>query len=200
MGEIIYYTGGAKSGKSRLAQEEIYIRKHQQVAYIATQANEFLDPEIERSIEKHRLSRPSHWHTYEQAQKLDQLIKKISEDYQCVLVDCMTVWLTNLLFDSWQNLADHQEVSFDQCVNNLTGVEIQKAEEYVMQELRLFLKEAKEAKTDFIIVSNELGLGLVPEYKFSRIFRNIHGLMNQELAKQANQVYWVVSGIAVKIK
>ncbi|MGF3066039.1 bifunctional adenosylcobinamide kinase/adenosylcobinamide-phosphate guanylyltransferase [Facklamia sp. P13055] len=200
MGEIIYYTGGAKSGKSRLAQEEIYRRKLQNIAYIATQANKFSDSEVKRSIEKHRLSRPKDWDTYEQAHDLDQLVKQLSNNYQIALVDCMTVWLTNILFDKWQFLANNQELSFDEYVNELKGEQIQKLEDFVMEELNAFLKEIKASSTDFIIVSNELGLGLVPEYKLGRIFRNIHGLMNQEIARQANLVYWVVSGIAVNIK
>ncbi|MCR8968696.1 bifunctional adenosylcobinamide kinase/adenosylcobinamide-phosphate guanylyltransferase [Facklamia sp. 7083-14-GEN3] len=200
MGEIIYYTGGAKSGKSRLAQEEIYRRKLKKVAYIATQANKFSDPEVKRSIEKHRLSRPNDWTTFEQAHDLDQLVDQLSDHYQLALVDCMTVWLTNILFDKWQVLADKQELSFDEYVDQLKGEQIQKAEDFVMEELEAFFKEVKASSTDYIIVSNELGLGLVPEYKLGRIFRNIHGLMNQEIARQADSVYWVVSGIAVSIK
>lgn len=200
MGELIFYTGGAKSGKSRLAQETVLKKEDKHVVYLATQANRFTDVEMNRSIALHRQSRPENWKTIEQTYDLDELVKDRSDQFNWVLVDCMTVWLTNLLFDYWQSLVKDSKVDVTHLVEELSSEEITSCEHYAMEELDLFLESIHQSPSNFVIISNEIGAGVVPEYKLSRLFRNIHGLMNQKIAQQAGQVYWVVSGIEVKIK
>lgn len=185
MGRIVLYIGGARSGKSRLAQERAGSREP--VAYVATATRAAhdgtIDPEMDARIQRHRADRPAAWKTIEEPRDLAKAFQLATgARAQCILLDCLTLWLSNrvleLFPDRWNN----------------------DVEKKVLDELENALHVAKNSAPDLVLVSNELGGGLVPEYPLGRIFRDVHGRMNQRVASISDEVQWVVAGLAVKMK
>lgn len=199
MAAIIYLTGGAKSGKSSAAEAQIIKSKLKPIAYIATQGNDSQDDEIIRSIEKHQTSRPSTWHTFEQYSKLDQLIQKQANNFQAYLIDCLTLWLTNHLF-AFLSDDGKGEADLNIKIQSLSTAETDQLESYLRQELAQLIKAMRQSNACFWVVSNEVGAGIVPANPLARLFRNLQGMLNQQIAQAADEVYWVVSGIPVCIK
>lgn len=182
MSKLVLVTGGARSGKSSFA--ESYLReRYEDVAYLATAIP--YDEEMKDRIKKHQQQRPSHWHTYEGHRDLDRQIKSLKE--QGALLDCVTILVTNLLFD---NLGEKP----------IEEVDTNELEKKIGNEITKILEACKSYQGDMIMVTNELGSGVVPESKLGRVFRDIAGRVNQKIAKEAQEVYLVVSGIPVKIK
>ena len=155
--------GGASSGKSRFAES---LCKYPR-SYIAT-AQAF-DDEMKARIAKHRQDRGANWNTLEAPLDLIGALQVAKGD---VLLDCLTLWLTNLVMNDKD--AEAEVVAF---------VEI-----------------LKHTPNKVVIVSNELGLGLVPEHGLSRRFRDLHGLMNQRVAEAAQRVVFMIAGIPQVIK
>ena len=155
--------GGARSGKSRFAESLCHVPR----TYIAT-AQAF-DVEMSERIAKHRVDRGGAWVTLEAP--LD-LVGALQEARGNVLLDCLTLWLSNLLM----------------------------AEMPVEPELDALIAQLSKIDGKVVIVSNELGLGLVPEHGLSRRFRDLHGMMNQRVAALAESVVLVVAGIPLAIK
>lgn len=185
MGRVVTFIGGARSGKSRLAQERA--AQSSQVVYIATATKSAhdgsIDPEMEARIQRHRTDRPARWTTIEEPRDLARALQRATDtQVQCILLDCLTLWLSNrvieLFPDRWND-----------------GVE-----KNVLQELECALADAKKRTPDLVLVTNELGGGLVPEYPLGRVFRDVHGRMNQRVASISDEVHWVVAGLAVKMK
>lgn len=168
--------GGARSGKSRYAEE--IAMKFPSVTYVAT-AQAF-DEAMQHRIEHHQKSRPQHWQTLEQWQDFHE---PFSSD--CVLVDCITLLVSNHLLDGGD-------------IDGLSPPEIDRLEQGIHQTIHLLLK-ASQGK-ELILVSNEVGLGLAPPYKLGNIFRDIAGRVNQLLAKEADQVVFMVSGLPLQLK
>jgi adenosylcobinamide kinase/adenosylcobinamide-phosphate guanylyltransferase len=169
--KIIFILGGARSGKSTYALKEASKFSGKKV-YIATA--EALDEEMKERIEKHKRERGKDWDTYEEPLKISALIKKTEGRYQIIVVDCLTLWLSNIM---------HR--------NSDIGYEI----ENLIETLR-----TTHQASQIYIVSNEVGMGIVPENEMSRRFRDMAGLLNQKIAEVADKVYMVVAGIPVKIK
>ncbi|MBU0547577.1 MAG: bifunctional adenosylcobinamide kinase/adenosylcobinamide-phosphate guanylyltransferase [Candidatus Omnitrophica bacterium] len=163
--------GGARSGKSSYALS--LAKKYKKVAFIATCLG--LDKEMQGRIRLHKESRPKHWETFEEPKDLARLIGKLGNSFDCILIDCLTLLVSNLVLSG-----DKQE----QVVRKIKEL--------------LFVLNKKQAK--IILVSNEVGLGLVPTNKLGRDFRDIAGRINQMVAKNANKVFFVVAGIPLKIK
>jgi len=155
--------GGARSGKSRFAESLCHVPR----TYIAT-AQAF-DVEMSERIAKHRVDRGGAWVTLEVP--LD-LVGALQEARGNVLLDCLTLWLSNLLM----------------------------AEMPVEPELDALIAQLSKIDGKVVIVSNELGLGLVPEHGLSRRFRDLHGMMNQRVVALAESVVLVVAGIPLAIK
>ncbi|MCT4593016.1 MAG: bifunctional adenosylcobinamide kinase/adenosylcobinamide-phosphate guanylyltransferase [Anaeromicrobium sp.] len=182
---IVLVTGGARSGKSSFAEEYIKER-YEKVAYIAT-AIAFDEGMVDR-IKKHQDSRPKEWTTYEQYKNLHTLISEMDESNEVALLDCVTIMVTNLMFE--------KDVDWDK----VSREEIDSIEETVKNEFLLLLRRAKEMNFNLVLVTNELGMGIVPESRLSRIFRDMAGRVNQLISKRADEVYFLVSGIPMKIK
>ncbi len=185
--KIVFITGGARSGKSSFAMAEaskIDGRK----AYIATA--EALDEEMKERIEKHKKQRGNKWDTYEEPLNISALVKKIEKDYNVIVIDCLTLWLSNLLIRA-QN-TEHRTQT------------IEKEIEKLINTLNLFKKSSgcdlDSGFCTLFIVSNEVGMGIVPGNEMARRFRDWAGMLNQRVAEIADEVYIVVSGIPVKIK
>jgi Adenosyl cobinamide kinase/adenosyl cobinamide phosphate guanylyltransferase len=183
--KLILITGGARSGKSNYA-ESIASATGPDVLYIATALP--IDIEMKDRIAKHRESRPSHWQTIEAYRDLDQAIWKNMNGKSAVLLDCITLMLNNLLYDKavdWETI---------------DSTSIDRTENQVRTEFHKIIACAAGLQIPLILVTNELGMGLVPQDRFSRIFMDIHGRINQMLASAAEEVYLCVSGIQLKIK
>jgi len=177
MAQTFFITGGARSGKSRLA-EQITQDYGAPLCYIAT-AQAF-DKEMDLRILKHQQRRGKAWRTIEEPLQLTQTLKNCDDSCKAILIDCITLWLTNLIF-KYENQGDAME-------------------ELVKKEVHHLASILGSMTTPVIIVSNEVGLGIVPEHKLGRIFRDISGQANQILAAAAENVYTVISGIPLKLK
>lgn len=186
MAEIIVITGGVRSGKSSLAEEKAK-ELGKKVAYIATAIA--FDEGMKDRISKHKASRPSTWATIEMYKGFSELEKNQDFiDSDLILLDCMTLMVSNILLDS--------DIDFDKCSID----EIERIEKDIFSEVIELFQIIAKFKKKLIIVTNEVGMGLVPSYRLGNIFRDIAGRVNQYLAKQANEVYLTVSGIPLQIK
>ena len=185
MGRIILVTGGARSGKSRHA-EELAAGMGDTVIYLAT-ARAF-DSEMEDRIAKHRQQRPAGWQTYETPTAPSAVLATRAAGCDAVLLDCLTVCITNRLLE--------QQVDWDW----LNSGQRQTIEHDVMNEVESLISAAAMVQPPLIIVTNEVGYGIVPVSPLARFFRDCAGRANQRLAAVAEAVYLVVAGIPVRIK
>jgi adenosylcobinamide kinase/adenosylcobinamide-phosphate guanylyltransferase len=185
MGKLVLVTGGARSGKSTYA-ERLARDYGNDVLYVATSVP--VDAEMRDRIQKHRRQRPACWSTFEGYRDLKR-IYRYGKSYAAVLVECVTVMIANLMYE--QTGED---------VGIFSPAELAKLEEAILGEFRDFLTEAVGHPCPVIMVTNEVGFGIVPENKMARIFRDIAGRVNQYLASRADEVYLVVCGLPVKIK
>lgn len=168
MAEIILVTGGARSGKSALA-ERLAQSCGNKVIYIAT--SEPFDDEMQSRIDRHRARRDAGWRTVDAPLELPDMLVQTDGDAPR-LVDCLTMWLNNLIYHN-RDVAD---------------------------EVDRLIKVISEQQADLVMVTNEIGSGLVPQTAEARKFRDLAGELNQMVAQAASQVYLSVSGIPVKIK
>ena len=176
---LILITGGARSGKSIFA-EKMAQQMGSQIAYIATA--QALDKEMKERIHLHRQSRPEHWKTYEVPYQIAPTIAKIESDFQIILIDCLTLFISNLLMKQEEHSYNSQLC------------------EQLLSHVQDTLEEITKCKATVIIVTNEVGAGLVPDNPMGRFFRDVVGKANQLIAASADQVYLLVSGIPVRIK
>jgi adenosylcobinamide kinase/adenosylcobinamide-phosphate guanylyltransferase len=186
MGEMILVTGGARSGKSSLA-EGLAEERSDRVLYIATAIA--FDDEMKNRIAQHRQSRPRSWDTHEGYKELHKVLSGKAAAYEAVLLDCVTVMITNLMWD-------HPDMDFEHPAPEI----LNQVEKEIKEEFIRLLAAAKAYEGTLIMVTNELGSGLVPEHPISRGFRDIAGRINQLIAAHSHQVYLTVCGIPVKIK
>jgi len=185
MGKIIFVTGGARSGKSTFA-EDYCTGKSRNLGYIATA--EAFDEEMKDRIRKHKQQRGNLWETYEQSLNVEDIIAFVLDRHDYVLLDCITIYMSNMMFSKCM---DFENISIE---------EINDIESYIKKSIGDILEKAKLAKGNLVIVSNEIGMGIVPENKIARIYRDYAGRANQICASNADEVYMVVSSIPVKIK
>ncbi|MGP3592885.1 bifunctional adenosylcobinamide kinase/adenosylcobinamide-phosphate guanylyltransferase [Vagococcus sp. WN89Y] len=176
-------TGGARSGKSRHA--ETLLTDAKRVLYIAT--SQVLDDEMAARISHHRAHRPAHWRTEERWQGLDEIITANNDPEEAVLLECITTLVTNWLF-AWGEGQEPEHWDYAQL------------EAQVQQEVDKLLAACAACPAPVVLVTNETGMGIVPENRLARHFRDIAGRVNQQLAQAADSVWLVVSGIGVKIK
>lgn len=185
MGKLILITGGARSGKSSYA-EQLAKKLDEDILYIATSIP--FDEEMKLRVEKHKEQRPFNWATLEEYKNFDKVLENKLKGKKGILLDCITNMVTNLLLEKCK------------CEDNITKDEILQVELYVQTELDKLIKIIQNSNGTFFIVTNEVGMGLVPEYPLSRLFRDVAGKANQTLAEAAEEVYFCVSGIHMKIK
>ncbi|ENX22404.1 hypothetical protein F892_01646 [Acinetobacter vivianii] len=163
--------GGARSGKSRLA-EQIAKDSGLSVVYIATA--QALDDEMQQRIEHHRQQRPEHWQVCEEPIYLADRLLQCDQPNQLILVDCLTLWLTNLL------LAEDTTLQ--------------------QQQTEKFLAVLAQLQAQIILVSNETGLGVVPMGEISRRFVDEAGRLHQALGQLAHKVTFCVAGLPMILK
>jgi len=182
---IVMVTGGARSGKSTYGEQLAKVRGRN-IAYIATAI--VTDKDMEDRVKKHRKSRPQEWLTIERYKGFDNIDKDIVMSTDLFLLDCITTMVTNLMFD--------KDIDYDSCSNE----DIQMVEDYVFGEVKKLLDFMESNGKEIILVTNEVGMGLVPAYRLGSIFRDIAGRINQYVASRADEVYFMVSSIPMKIK
>ena len=176
-------TGGARSGKSSYAEE--LARKHEgEVLFVATA--EAGDEEMRRRIEKHKQSRPGHWRTLETPLNAAAAIRQGMGDASMVLLDCITLLVNNILC---RNI-DWEKEDFDAAL----------IEKEVAVEIDALIGVMSEAKADFVLVTNEVGLGIIPGNAMGRLYRDLLGKANQMLAAAVDNVYMMVSGLPLRLK
>lgn len=171
--ETTLILGACRSGKSSFSLEFAEKISKKNRLYIATCVP--YDNEMKKRVDKHRAERDDSWRTVETPLKLSERITEESKRSDVILVDCLTLWITNLLLDD----NDEDEIF----------LEVKKLE-YALE----------HSKCPVVLVSNEVGAGIVPENKLARQFRDIAGFVNQKIAKSVNNVFFTIAGIPVKIK
>ncbi|QEK11804.1 bifunctional adenosylcobinamide kinase/adenosylcobinamide-phosphate guanylyltransferase [Crassaminicella thermophila] len=184
-GKITLVTGGARSGKSNYA-EKLAKTSVQPVAYLATAIP--FDEGMKDRIKKHKASRPSEWTTYEGYKDLYKIVKEIAKEHGTILLDCITIMVTNLMFE---HEADWDKISYEA---------IDKIEEEITNQIMKLIESVRKNNIWCIMVTNEVGMGIVPDNRLSRIYRDIVGRINQIIAKEADEVYFTVSGLPMKLK
>ncbi|MGD9117350.1 MAG: bifunctional adenosylcobinamide kinase/adenosylcobinamide-phosphate guanylyltransferase [Dehalococcoidia bacterium] len=167
----ILITGGARSGKSRFAQK-LASEAGGQVLFVATA--EAKDEAMRLRIEAHRESRPKNWKTLEAPLGISGIIAQHIGDAAIVVIDCITVLVANILLQG-------------------------RGEEAVFEEIEALIKQTEGLEATFILVTNEVGLGIVPDNELGRRYRDCLGRANQLLAGHADEVYLMVAGIPVRL-
>ena len=169
---MIFITGGCRSGKSRYALD--YANRHfSKKLFLAT--SEALDEEMAQRIENHKKVRGPEWQTIEEPVEIVNKIKEHGGDGKIILIDCLTLWLYNLLM-RWGD------------------------DSKILNETDKLINVIKQNPASFILVSNEVGLGIVPADPLSRRYRDLLGTMNQRIAEALNTVIFMVSGIPLFLK
>ncbi len=185
MGKLILVTGGARSGKSSFAEETVR-SFGSSILYIATAVA--FDSEMKERISRHRQHRPSSWETLEAFCDFDRTLPGMLDGREAVLLDCVTIMVSNIML---LRAMDWEDLSVE---------DINDVEREVVGQVGTLLSIIKKTDIPFILVTNELGMGVVPPYALGRAVRDIAGRVNQQLARAADEVYLCVSGIPVKIK
>lgn len=185
--QFILLLGGARSGKSSFA-EHLAAQSGRSVAYIATAQDS--DTDMHQRIQLHRAARPPHWQTVEEPLQLANAVQQAALVADVLLLDCMTTWLGNWLMA--QGERDLEE----------TTLRSAHLYERVLAETHTFLESvaALPATKTLLVVSNEVGLGIVPAYPLGRVYRDLLGLINQRLAASAHRVYLLLAGLPVDLK
>ena len=177
MAHVIFITGGARSGKSIFAEKRAR-EFGAPLCYLATAQT--LDAEMDERVRRHRQRRGGEWSAIEEPVYLPQALARCDGQSQAILVDCLTLWLSNLLF-KYEDAGEQ-------------------VEERIYEDLQRLKSTLQGMVTPVILVSNEVGMGIVPDNALARLFRDIAGTANQTIAATADEVHIVISGIPLRLK
>ena len=173
--ELVLVLGGARSGKSTMAER--MARDGERVLFIATA--EALDEAMQRRIAAHRRHRPEHWDTLEEPIHVTRAVRPLVDRYDTFVLDCLTLWVSNLL---------------------LQDDEASDAEGAVLETVGRLLDLIDAAGGRWILVSNEVGQGIVPASPLGRNYRDVLGRVNQLVASRADEAYLMVAGLGLELK
>ena len=173
MKKNIFIIGGCRSGKSSQALKTAESLARNNPVFIATCIP--YDDEMKQRVARHQQERSRHWHTVEAPIHLPVAIAETGQEAGVLLIDCLTLWISNLLMEKHDS---------DQILN----------------EVQSLTRAVESAVCPVILVSNEVGTGIVPENKLARLYRDLVGSTHQAVAECVDQVVWMVAGIAVTIK
>ena len=173
MKQLVFVIGGCRSGKSNYALQTVEKMTAKRKIYIATCVPQ--DAEMQQRVARHQKQRGQHWATVEEPLELPRAIEENSRKADVLLIDCLTLWTSNLLMETQDEARLKNKI--EQLVQALAG-----------------------ADCPAVVVSNEVGSGIVPENQLARQFRDIAGWLNQSVAAQADKVVWMVAGIPVTVK
>ena len=180
---IILCSGGARSGKSEFA-EQLALSLKGRKAYVAT--GQAFDDEMKDRIKKHQMRRGKEWITFEIPLHLHKNWEQIKNVSDVILIDCLTMFTSNHVFA-------HGDINTQEDSNRIESI--------ILEELRLLLQEINNSNDKTVIfVTNQIGLGIVPENKLARYFRDITGRVNREVASAANKMYLTISGVTIELK
>lgn len=179
MGHLMLVTGGARSGKSAFAEERLSACPGPH-GYIATAP--IYDAEMAARVKAHQRRRPASWQTYEVPEKLPDILPEIFLHERSVLLDCVTLYFSTYLFT-------HREMDDEAVVCGAL-----KEMEHILDVFRTYTDR------NFIIVTNEIGCGIVPMEHVSRLYRDLIGKINQYVAGRADEVYLVACGLPLCLK
>ena len=192
MGRLILITGGARSGKSNYAEKRAEELGGDQVLYVAT--SEVRDDEMRERVRRHQIQRPSAWQTIEAPMQVAQRMRAESAlQEEVILLDCLTLLTSNVLLEA----AGPQGGAFDDPSADPFAPKIEAA---LLKEVDELMTLSREFAGTMLLVTNEIGLGLVPPYELGRAYRDLLGRANQVVAQQSNEVVLMVSGIALQIR
>ena len=172
MDNFIFIIGGARSGKSRYAQE-LAKQKGGKTVFFATCVPQ--DKEMKKRISRHRKMRPRYWKVIEEPKDIKSVLLKLKHGFDVAIIDCLGLLLSNFLSDGWK-------------------------EGRIEKEIKAIAKILSKAKFTAIVVSNEVGSGIVPKNPLARKFRDLLGTSNQIISQYADIVYIMQAGVPVKIK
>ncbi|MCF6344264.1 MAG: bifunctional adenosylcobinamide kinase/adenosylcobinamide-phosphate guanylyltransferase [Devosiaceae bacterium] len=168
----ILVLGGARSGKSQYA-EDLALKLGRQRAYIATANAQNSDEEMAKRIELHILRRKDDFTNIEEPLELAEAIKRAAKTHDVILVDCLTLWVSNLMIENHN--VENETKNLCEAVEKIKNATV-------------------------IFVSSEVGLGIVPQNKLAREFRDVLGLLNQKMAKNCAEVYFIAAGLPLLLK
>ena len=191
MGRLTLILGGARSGKSTFAEQRARELGGESVLYVAT--SEMKDDEMQQRVAKHRAERLTAWGTLEAPRNVAQALRQDGSKAKVILLDCMTFLVANHLMDA----AAPKDNPFDDPSADPFDPQI---EADVVTEVEALVTYVQQSEVDLIVVSNEVGLGVVPPYELGRAYRDILGRANQILARHADEVQLLVAGIPMKVK
>ena len=189
--ELIFVLGGARSGKSAFAERLAALRQAQaggRVLYVATA--EALDADMERRIANHRQQRPPEWDTLEEPLHLASALPDALQGYDTCLLDCLTLWVSNMLL-GMEGRPHPNPPPEGEGIN---------AEEEILAAARRLMEAYEQSPATWIVVSNEVGLGVVPPSRLGAAYRDALGRVNQAVAARADKVYFMVAGLALEMK
>jgi adenosylcobinamide kinase/adenosylcobinamide-phosphate guanylyltransferase len=168
---LTFAIGGIKSGKTKFALKKAEELNNSKLYYIATARA--IDEEMKERIERHKIERGEKWITIQEPIEVDRVLKAIPKG-SVIIIDCLTTWLTNLLIENYD---------FEEKTNKL---------------LDILLKTKTDL--DLFLISNEVGLGIIPDNTLGRKFVDLSGSFHQKVAQIADEVYFIICGCAIKVK
>lgn len=209
--ELIFVLGGARSGKSAFAERLAALRQAQEggrVLYVATA--EALDADMERRIANHRRQRPPEWDTLEEPLNLASALSDALQGYDALpghdappgydtcLLDCLTLWVSNMLLSMEER--PRPSIEHGAGANPPPEGEGVAVEQEILVSARRLMETYEKSPATWIVVSNEVGLGVVPPSRLGAVYRDALGRVNQLVAARADKVYFMAAGLALEMK
>lgn len=182
-GTLTLILGGVRSGKSRFGQELAHRLGGDRVLFVATA--ESRDDEMARRIDKHQQARPKAWRTLEQPLRIGRAIDTYDSPQPVVLLDCLTLLVSNVLFEIESDLSSPEGTAA--------------IENRMLKEIDELIHVVESREQHLIIVSGEVGMGLVPETPLGRLFRDLLGWANQRIAARATSTYLLIAGLPINV-
>lgn len=184
--KIVLVTGGARSGKSTFGEKYV-AELAERIAYIATAIP--FDDEMKSRIRHHRDTRPQEWTTVEKYFEIDRVIPSIAVEHDGIILDCVTLMVSNMMLEApgmdW---------------SDPDPLKVHEIQEAALDHAKAIMEALRASEMSAVLITNEIGMGIVPENPMARAFRDIAGRVNQCLAGLSDEVWLLVSGIPVKIK
>lgn len=177
MGDLLFVTGGARSGKSSFA-EHLARRSGAPVVYLATM--EAGDDELRERVQRHRSRRPVDWRTVEEPLRLADAVGAVPSD-ACTLIDCLSLWVTNRLMQL--------DAAEDPALGDVAALE-----DALDTEVGALIATAHARRAETIVVTNEVGAGIVPPYPLGRVYRDVLGRVNQRVSRASDRAWLLVAG------
>lgn len=186
MGKIIYISGGARSGKSSFAEKKVLETEKKKI-YVATGIP--FDDEMKERVRLHKIQRGDNWITIESYKNIEKYLSIYENKNYVVLLDCLTNFVSN-------NIIMDRNIDWD----TLSQEQMSLIENEIENSIKKLIDFIKKSSLDMVVVSNEVGMGIIPPYRLGRYFRDVGGKINQIVAHSSDEAYLVISGLELKLK